>query len=56
MTNHAKNMRVIQIDMPPELVAKIDQAAAEETLCRTAWMRRTLNEAVKTKALQSVKH
>jgi predicted transcriptional regulator len=37
----------VQIDMDPALLAKIEKLAREETLTKTAWMRRTLNEAVK---------
>jgi predicted transcriptional regulator len=45
MSNTVK--KPVQIDMSPDLLAKIDHLAREETLTRTAWMRRTLNEAVK---------
>jgi hypothetical protein len=37
----------VQIDMDAALLAKIEKLAREETLTKTAWMRRTLNEAVK---------
>jgi hypothetical protein len=33
--------------MSAELIAEIERCAAEEALTRTAWMRRTLNGAVK---------
>jgi hypothetical protein len=39
--------RPVQIDMSTELIAEIERCAAEEMLTRTAWMRRTLNGAVK---------
>jgi hypothetical protein len=39
--------RPVQIDMSAELIAEIERCAAEEALNRTAWMRRTLNGAVK---------
>jgi hypothetical protein len=39
--------RPVQIDMSTELIAEIERCAAEEMLTRTAWMRRTLNSAVK---------
>jgi hypothetical protein len=39
--------RPVQIDLSTDLIAEIERCAAEETLTRTAWMRRTLNGAVK---------
>jgi hypothetical protein len=39
--------RPVQIDLSTDLIAEIERLAAEETLTRTAWMRRTLNRAVK---------
>jgi hypothetical protein len=39
--------RPVQIDLSTDLIAEIEVLAAEETLTRTAWMRRILNGAVK---------
>jgi hypothetical protein len=39
--------RPIQIDLSTDLIAEIERLAAEETLTRTAWMRRLLHGAVK---------
>jgi hypothetical protein len=39
--------RPVQIDLSTDLIAEIERLAAEETLTRTAWMRRTLHGAVK---------
>jgi hypothetical protein len=44
-TNNIK--RPVQIDMSVDLLRKIDRLAHDEALCRAAWCRRTLNEAVK---------
>lgn len=39
--------RPVQIDLSADLIAEIERLAAEETLTRTAWMRRLLHGAVK---------
>ena len=39
--------RPVQIDLSTDLIAEIERLAAEETLTRTAWMRRLLHGAVK---------
>jgi hypothetical protein len=39
--------RPVQIDLSTDLIAAIERLAAEETLTRTAWMRRLLHGAVK---------
>ena len=39
--------RPVQIDLSTDLIAEIERLAAEETLTRTAWMRRLLLGAVK---------
>jgi len=39
--------RPVQIDLSTALIAEIERLAAEETLTRTAWMRRLLHGAVK---------
>ena len=46
LTGTAKK-RPVQIDLSTELIAEIERLAAEETLTRTAWMRRLLHGAVK---------
>src|SRR5262249_13469237 len=43
----AAKKRPVQIDLSTELIAEIERLAAEETLTRTAWMRRLLHGAVK---------
>jgi hypothetical protein len=37
--------RPVQIDLSTDLIADIERLAAEETLTRTAWMRRLLHGA-----------
>jgi len=39
--------RPVQIDLSTDLIAEIERLAAEETLTRTAWIRRLLHGAVK---------
>ena len=39
--------RPVQVDLSTDLIAEIERLAAEETLTRTAWMRRLLHGAVK---------
>jgi predicted transcriptional regulator len=46
--------RPVQIDLPSELIAKIEKLAEAETLTRTAWMRRLLHNTVKAAADQKV--
>ena len=44
--------RPVQIDLSTDLIAEIERLAAEETLTRTAWMRRLLHGAVKAATKQ----
>ena len=46
--------RPVQIDLSTDLIAEIERLAAEETLTRTAWMRRLLHGAVKAAREQRV--
>jgi metal-responsive CopG/Arc/MetJ family transcriptional regulator len=40
-------VRSVQIAIPTDLIATIDQIAAHEMLTRSAWMRRVINNAVR---------
>src|SRR5439155_11813658 len=44
--------RPVQIDLSSDLITEIERLAAEETLTRTAWMRRLLHGAVKAATKQ----
>jgi hypothetical protein len=44
--------RPVQIDLSTDLIAEIEKLAAEETLTRTAWVRRLLHAAVKAASEQ----
>jgi metal-responsive CopG/Arc/MetJ family transcriptional regulator len=47
MSQQTKETRLLQIDLPVDLVREIDRLASEETLTRTAWVRRLLHGVVK---------
>jgi metal-responsive CopG/Arc/MetJ family transcriptional regulator len=40
-------VRPVQIAMPTDLITTIDRIAAYEMISRSAWLRRTINNAVR---------
>jgi metal-responsive CopG/Arc/MetJ family transcriptional regulator len=50
MSQQTKETRLLQIDLPVDLVREIDRLASEETLTRTAWVRRLLHGVVKNQS------
>jgi hypothetical protein len=46
-TTRAVEKRLLQVDLPVDIITEIDRLAAEELLTRTVWVRRLLHGAVK---------
>jgi len=46
-TEDKPRMRLLQVDVPPDLVTQIDRLAREELISRSDWVRRLLHNTVR---------